>query len=180
MDIQAFQKFCPVCKLGNDANATICRYCKTSLTKHLTESVTTRLVEDTFELTEEIREQVISSHPTPSVGLSLFLLNEGESIALSMERELVLGRNEHLTSEPIVDLTKFEAFELGVSRRHAMIKVVEDKYELTDLNSSNGTRLNGERLVPNKPRALPSGSVIQLGQMKLIVIYLAAPSLKEG
>jgi pSer/pThr/pTyr-binding forkhead associated (FHA) protein len=60
---------------------------------------------------------------------------------------------------------------MGVSRSHAMIKAVEDKYVLTDLHSANGTWLNGERLLPDKPHDLPSGAVIQLGRLKLVVIY---------
>jgi pSer/pThr/pTyr-binding forkhead associated (FHA) protein len=42
---------------------------------------------------------------------------------------------------------------------------------LVDLNSANGTWLNGERLAPTKKYDLPSGAVIQLGRLKLLVIY---------
>lgn len=175
MSTQSVRKFCPVCKLDNEAKATICRHCGTPLYNDATAALTTRRVEDQFELTEEIREQVIKSHPVPSVGLSLFLLSKSEPIALCMEQEFVLGRDVDLTAQTIVDLTEFEAFGLGVSRRHAMIKVVEGKYVLTDLYSSNGTWINGERLLANKSYDLPSGAVIQLGRMKLVVNYTEPP-----
>ena len=97
-----------------------------------------------------------------------------------MEPEFVLGRAGELTAESIIDLTSFEAFAEGVSRRHAMIKALEDKYVLIDLNSSNGTWLNGERLVPTRPYDLPSGGTIQLGRMKLVVFYSHPPGLKKG
>jgi pSer/pThr/pTyr-binding forkhead associated (FHA) protein len=137
---------------------------------------TTRRVGNPFQLTEEIRDQVISAHTPPPVGLSLFLLNHGEPIVLSKEPELVLGRGDGPSSEAMVDLTIYDGFAAGVSRRHAVIKVVEDKYILIDLNSSNGTWLNGERLLPTKAHELPSGGVIQLGRLKLVVIYNRPPA----
>ncbi len=175
MDTQTFRKFCPVCKFDNDANANFCEHCGIPLIHYSTEAVTTRRVEDPFELTDEIREQVTKAYVPPSKCLSLFLLNMGEPIALRTEEEFVLGRVLELTSEPIVDLTEFDGFAMGVSRRHALIRAAGEKYMLTDLNSSNGTWLNGHRLVSTKSYDLPSGAVIQLGRMKLVVSYLSPP-----
>ncbi len=50
----------------------------------------------------------------------------------------------------------------GVSRRHAQISQINDQYILEDLDSSNGTFLNGTRLAA--PAALKTGDVIGLGQ----------------
>lgn len=179
MEPQTFRKFCPVCKLGNDVNAAVCQYCNSPLKEHSTEVPTTQRVEDSFALTAEIKEQVTREHTPPARGLSLFLLNKGDPIALSMEQEFVLGRAGDLTSEPMIDLTNHDAFAMGVSRRHAMIRAAGEKYELIDLNSSNGTWLDGQRLVPNKPYDLPSGGVIQLGRMGLIVVYMKPPGSKK-
>jgi hypothetical protein len=180
LDTQSFQKFCPVCKLANDANATICQHCGAPLNTKSKDAQTTRRVSDSFELTDEMHEQVTSGYTPPPVGLSLFLLNNGNPIAFRMEQEFVLGRGEDSKSEPRVDLTDYEGFETGVSRRHAVIKVFEDKYILIDLNSSNGTWLNGDRLLPDKPHDLPSGGVIQLGRLKLVVVYSHPPSSKKA
>jgi ABC-type multidrug transport system ATPase subunit/pSer/pThr/pTyr-binding forkhead associated (FHA) protein len=67
--------------------------------------------------------------------------------------ELIVGR------EPDVSL---QIDSPGVSRRHARLYLQDGQYFLEDLNSSNGTFLNGERLV--QPRRLKSGDVIRLGQ----------------
>ena len=48
----------------------------------------------------------------------------------------------------------------GVSRRHAQISRRNNQYILEDLNSSNGTFLNGRRLTG--PTPLSSGDVIGL------------------
>ena len=179
MDTQTFRKLCAVCNLDNAADATICQHCSAPLIQYSTEAVTTRHVADPFELTDEIREQVVKAYIPPFKCLSLFLLTMGEPIALRTEEEFVLGRVVEITSEPIVDLTEFDGFAMGVSRRHALIRVDREKYMLTDLNSSNGTWLNGQRLVPTKSYELPTGAVIQLGHIKLVVSYINPPQKKK-
>ena len=55
--------------------------------------------------------------------------------------------------------------EANISRRHAQINYNEANrvYTITDLNSSNGTRLNNQPLVAGQPSQLAGGSVIGLG-----------------
>ena len=60
-----------------------------------------------------------------------------------------------------------------------MIRAVENGYMLIDLNSSNGTWLNGQILVPTIVYELPSGSNIQLGHLKLVAIYQEASGKKN-
>ena len=50
--------------------------------------------------------------------------------------------------------------DISVSRRHSIIKRELDEFELLDLDSSNGTRVNG---VPVKERALGHGDLIAIG-----------------
>lgn len=52
-----------------------------------------------------------------------------------------------------------------ISRHHAEIRQQTDSYILADLNSSNGTFLNGQRLV--NPATLQPGDVISLGGFNL-------------
>lgn len=54
-----------------------------------------------------------------------------------------------------------------VSRRHAQLAITPTTCELTDLGSSNGTRLNGAPLPPNAPTFLSQGDVIEIGPFKL-------------
>jgi len=53
----------------------------------------------------------------------------------------------------------------NISRRHAQItyEATNRTYFITDLNSSNGTRLNEQRLPPGQPVQLSGGAVIGLG-----------------
>jgi len=170
-------KICPICHTNNDANALICRHCGAQLAVN-SDILATQRIEDPFDPADEQRGQVTGEYTPPSKGISLYLLNRGEPIALRMEEEFIMGFLGETTSEPTVDLSGFEAFSLGVSRRHALIKSTGKKYVLVDLNSSNGTWLNGQRLAPTRPYDLPSGAVIQLGRLKLVVSYLRPPADK--
>ena len=180
LSTQTFGKFCSICKLANDVSATVCQHCGAPFNPNLRDAPTTQRTNGSFELTEELRDQVVGAYTPPPVGLALFLLNSGDPIALSRDAEFVLGRGTGSKTEPIIDLTTFDGFAAGVSRRHAMVQAVANKYVLIDLNSSNGTWVNGERLLPTKPHDLPSGGVIQLGRLKLVVVYSHPPSSKKA
>lgn len=54
-----------------------------------------------------------------------------------------------------------------VSRNHARITADHRRYHVTDLNSANGTYVNGERLTPHAPRLLRHGDKIRLGRVVL-------------
>ena len=58
---------------------------------------------------------------------------------------------------------EFEKRTKEVSRRHAAIERGADGYVLVDLASRAGTYVNGERLVPNVPRALRRGDRVCFG-----------------
>jgi len=55
--------------------------------------------------------------------------------------------------------------EVSVSRLHAQISLDGQtrRYVITDMNSSNGTRVNGAPLIPRQPVFLNNGSRIQIG-----------------
>lgn len=90
---------------------------------------------------------------------------------------LVLGRSDPRSAHgPDVDLADFGAAEAGVSRRHARLAADEaGTLTLTDLDSANGTRLNGQRLPPNLPGALQDGDEIRLGHLTLRIAVVESP-----
>jgi FHA domain-containing protein len=64
-----------------------------------------------------------------------------------------------------IDLMEYGAREKGISRRHAMLCRISNKLSIVDLNSTNGTYLNGLRLVPERPFFLQDGDEICFGKM---------------
>jgi hypothetical protein len=56
-----------------------------------------------------------------------------------------------------------------VSRYHAQVRWVESDWLVYDLDSTNGTFVDGERVFPSQPRPVRSGAVLRLGDHDLMV-----------
>jgi pSer/pThr/pTyr-binding forkhead associated (FHA) protein len=62
----------------------------------------------------------------------------------SFEREITIGRDVALAQACL-------ALDRYVSRQHAKLQIESDSVRLTDLESRNGTRLNGRRVNGDVP-----------------------------
>jgi pSer/pThr/pTyr-binding forkhead associated (FHA) protein len=103
---------------------------------------------------------------TPILGL--LLIDEGIFIPMEVKEYISLGRTKTDTGHiPDVDLDAFDGFGKGVSRNHAMILINEHEIFISDLDSSNGTFVNKERLVPHEKFPLRHGDIITLGILKI-------------
>ncbi|MGK7875367.1 MAG: CHAT domain-containing protein [Xenococcaceae cyanobacterium] len=118
-----------------------------------------------------------------SVGLTnknayLLVLNgpkTGTYLSLNQSR-LVIGREVSIEGEDKIELTGFEADSPPtISRRHAVIEWNQGVLQITDLGSTNGTEVNGERISPptqdaiSEPVLLQEGSRIKLGNLEFEV-----------
>lgn len=89
----------------------------------------------------------------------------------------VIGRADDATRYiPDIDLLPYGAREFGVSRKHAVLVRYRGGVHIVDLNSVNGTYINGERLAPEIPYALNDGDKIMLGNLELIITKAEAPA----
>jgi hypothetical protein len=174
MNDQLPRKFCSICTMPNEPEAIVCVHCGARFDRESAFSGPTQRMDEVL-LESELQEQVMSKLTPPPEGLAVYLLDKAVPVATMLEKEFLLGRVAEEITEPLVDLTDLDGLDLGVSRRHAMIRASWNGYVLIDLNSSNGTWLNGHRIVPNTPNDLPNGAVIQLGRLKLVVSYLHPP-----
>ncbi|MEK6587520.1 MAG: FHA domain-containing protein, partial [Chloroflexota bacterium] len=71
---------------------------------------------------------------------------------------------------PDVDLDAFGAQDQGISRLHAEIRLDKEGVHVVDLDSVNGTLINGKRIEPQQPRRLRNKDIIQLGRLRLQLI----------
>lgn len=86
--------------------------------------------------------------------------------------EMVFGRSDTATSfVPEIDLTRYGAYRLGLSRRHAILRRQGNLLYLMDMGGRNGTALNGHRLDVNQSCLLSSGDEITLGNLRIRVTY---------
>jgi len=103
--------------------------------------------------------------------VSLHLLDCGQILPLAGRTEFTLGRvAEGQPILPDVDLSAYEAYSLGVSRLHAVLKIKPDSICIMDLGSSNGSRVNGQKIPPNQDITLNHADVISLGKFKMQVL----------
>jgi pSer/pThr/pTyr-binding forkhead associated (FHA) protein/NADPH-dependent 2,4-dienoyl-CoA reductase/sulfur reductase-like enzyme len=65
-----------------------------------------------------------------------------------------------------------------ISREHARFDWRDDKWFVTDLQSANGTRINGTQLVPNKESPIAPADELQFGDVKLVFVPSAASAGK--
>ncbi len=62
-----------------------------------------------------------------------------------------------------------------ISRRHARVTRERRRFYIEDLNSSNGTRVNGVALEPFKPRTIAPGDDVQLGDLPVLAVQSVRP-----
>lgn len=99
-----------------------------------------------------------------------------ETLKVQVESQLVIGRYDKASQvQPDIDLGVYGAEEKGVSRRHLAIRADEDQLVVVDLNSGNGTLLNGNRLEPNIPHPVKNEDKLQLGLMQLDLRVIISP-----
>jgi pSer/pThr/pTyr-binding forkhead associated (FHA) protein len=91
-------------------------------------------------------------------------------LVLELEDEIVIGRRDPSTKEvPDIDLTPYGAYQMGISRRHAIIRVEPPYIMLTDLGSRNGTFVNGTKLDAHHPTPIGDGDEVSLGKIMVRV-----------
>ncbi len=139
--------------LGEQARAALEIYAKTQAGKQGAAKPDTGVFRKHMTLKIEIGEL-----PTP--------------LLVSPEIEMLVGRRDPVGEYvPDLDLTPYAGYQMGVSRKHALIRREEDRLFLVDLDSRNGTFINNERLLPNKPYILNSGDQVRFGKVLLHITF---------
>ena len=96
-------------------------------------------------------------------------------LPLEIRDDAVVGLRTPETPSVDVDLKKWGAYSLGVSRRHLCLRPTSKRLYIFDLSSTNGTYLNGVLLTPSRAQTLNDGDVLTLGHMHIGVSLMARP-----
>jgi len=128
---------------------------------------------DTGKFNPEIREKIESLRQTYRSGerkLSLFFPNQKEPTVLELSGTITLGRTDLAAGiHPTIDLTPHNGALLGVSRFHAEITLVSGKFHVKDMGSTNGTRINDNKIPPYRLIPFKTGDIIRLGHLNIII-----------
>jgi hypothetical protein len=179
---------CPKCGHLNRAGILVCEKCGTLLigddtiggTKRFEEQQVAASAATTIEPTgitetNEIVSAVStagSTQFTDNMVLRLEIEGAPTPILLHPKFETSLGRRDPATGTmPDVDLSAYAGYRLGVSRKHAIIRLKNERLEIYDLGSSNGSSVNGTRLTPHQPQILRDGDELLLGKMMVRVLF---------
>jgi ribosomal protein L40E len=176
------KRTCPECGHANMPAAARCTKCGTPLdisdlfAKPVTSDTAptgTTVLNDRKPVipalnTNEVRAVRVASAQrlATSAMLRLEIVGANSVVTVKPQAESTIGRRDPISnSAPEVDLTSFAAYRMGISRRHATLRVTDGVVEILDLGSSNGTFVNGQRLNAYEPYTLSSGDEIGLGRM---------------
>ncbi len=107
---------------------------------------------------------------TSLAALRLVLQPDGQILPLPAATQALIGRADPVSNfYPEIDLTPYGALEQGVGRRHMQLMIQRGQIVAEDLNSTNGSFLNGQKLAPHTPQPLRDGDELRLGRLVLKV-----------
>ncbi|MBN1580047.1 MAG: zinc ribbon domain-containing protein [Anaerolineae bacterium] len=111
----------------------------------------------------QVEPEVIATGPY------LEVVESGAHIPLILQPELLVGRLDEASGiEPEVDMTPHGGLDGGVSRRHAKLLYEGGAWFVIDLDSTNGTFINGDEVTPKARAALSDGDKVEFGEVEAI------------
>ncbi len=162
---------CPTCKHSEFVGTLHCSECGTRLVH---KAPIGPPGSDFLDLNEEI-----DTNEAPALGpglaagaiFGLRVMKTGDMVSLVGRENYTLGRAAGSQAiVPDVDLDTYGAQDQGISRLHAEIRLDETGIHVVDLDSVNGTLINGKRIEPQEPKEIRNKDIIQLGNMQLQVV----------
>jgi hypothetical protein len=162
---------CHQCQKSQPEGAIFCSECGVKLLD--TYGVTTQNITPPPHKREmvSIPTMELTSEGRVESRVMLQIVKTGDKIPLVGQDDFTIGRmSEGQSIVPDIDLSAYSAYQEGVSRIHASIKISSNGVSLIDLSSVNGTSLNDAKVPPNVYQSLNDGDVITLGRLKVQLI----------
>ena len=103
------------------------------------------------------------------------IADTGHAIRTSVRQVITIGRHDPSQGiRPDVDLAPYRGYYFGVSRRHAIILRQKNSLFVRSLNTTNGTGLNGQSLMPGLEYPIRNGDDLIIGGLSLKVEMIPA------
>ena len=86
---------------------------------------------------------------------------------------MVVGRKRSMRDYDVsIDLTDFHGAEYGVSRYHVMLLALDNHIIIKDIDSLNGTKINGKQLEALKEYVIDDEDILEFGELSLKLTFL--------
>ncbi|MBZ0275983.1 MAG: FHA domain-containing protein [Anaerolineae bacterium] len=119
------------------------------------------------------RPQIAPQQPVWRVRFDL-AFDSQTRMGLDITDELDIGRGDN-DSDVLALFPQHDIEKLGVSRHHVRLSPTATKLFIMDLNSTNGTALNGHPIGVNMPYSLADGDYLTLGRLEMVVRIIQRP-----
>jgi pSer/pThr/pTyr-binding forkhead associated (FHA) protein len=122
----------------------------------------------------ELSDREISPARTFPTGARLQLRIDNQKIIVDVKEQIVVGRSVEGDSlhKVDIDLSPQGGYQAGVSRKHALVRRREEALYIQDLKSTNGTRINGSHLAPDREYPLRDGDEVEFGRVRSVIRFL--------
>jgi pSer/pThr/pTyr-binding forkhead associated (FHA) protein len=155
--------------------------------KELAHSVTSLVHQNEKGVSTLHTKQLVGTAPLRSLKpesradtIVAFIFGHGDTpLTVSVRQPVTFGRQAEKPSPAHVDLSRFQAIDLGVSRVHMIMHYKDNKFFVEDLGSVNGTFLNGRSIRPGSLEELANADEIRLGQLRMYIYFLVDPNAAE-
>ena len=147
---------CPNCLGKNEGGQTRCAYCGKPL--------------QSIRVTSALNE-VDPTWCGPTSKLVLTAQGEATPLEIALRPVMTLGRHTPDEAKADIDLRRYQADDLGVSRLHACLQWQHYRLTVVDLDSKFHTFVNGKQLREGEIVMLTSGDTIRLGALDLSVTF---------
>ncbi|HAY84451.1 MAG TPA: hypothetical protein DCY42_05870 [Chloroflexi bacterium] len=159
---------CPNCSFEEPEGAIFCTECGTKLIDADGVSTATFGTTDLNLQTALPPKEPNAPLPVTEAHVNLHIIRTGQILPLVGREEYTLGRiSQGQSILPDIDLAPYDAYSQGVSRLHATLKFKNDNLYVEDLGSSNGTRINENKIDPHTDQLVHHGDVLSLGRFKI-------------
>lgn len=127
------------------------------------------------KLNQQPAEPMKDRVPTKSTGMlgenwKMKCKIDNKFVTIPITEKIVVGRT---MDDDVVDfdLTPYDAYHYGVSRRHAVMYLMEGFLYIEDLGSTNGTRINGFQLSRKQKYRLRDGDEVEFARMRMLIRF---------
>jgi hypothetical protein len=153
-------KVCLYCNHQNDATLDMCANCGKPLP-------TTTIEVTRIRPSGHTRVPNIQAMPGKVI---FYIPGQSAPHILNAQKTMTIGRAQ-LSNPMDIDLSPFNAHLLGVSRLHATLHFQAEGVFLEDLESSNGTWVNENRLLARKLHPIRSGDMLRFGNFLTFIYF---------